>query len=111
MTEARELTPEQIATALAEAQGYELKEPIGGGYAFWVGKEYKGHTYFDDPLTNNDQYLEITLDPEIHAGMIDVLNEWLEDYSGNGWNHNPGYLQDIRLWQLRAVVEYLRGQK
>lgn len=126
MTEARELTREQIVTALAEAQGWSIMNSIGrtdvedDDVLFYEKPERAGIRFTKgsfNPLTNNDQFLELTLDPEIHAGMIDVLDEWLSynpDISTGGdnlawdWQHSQKYLQDIRLWQLRACVEFLR---
>ena len=124
-TPSRELTPEQIAPALAEVRGIKYWEEDG---SIWT-REIE---YLESPTaTDTDykvfaveiapfcdiQYNELTLDPEIHAGMIDVLDEWLSynpDISTGGdnlawdWQHSQKYLKDIRLWQLRAVVEFLR---
>lgn len=107
MTDPKTLTPEQIPEALAKAQGWELEYDAELGSQFWTNIDSDFDYFVDEynPLTNNYQYNVLTLDPEIHAGMIDVLDEWFieQEY----W-HSPEYLQDIRLWQLRACVEFLR---
>lgn len=122
-TPSRELTPEQIAPALAEAQGWILG--IHSQISCWMDRKWFDIKYTEHEwnkiLKDDSLFTELTLDPEIHAGMIDVLDEWLSTSSWFGgavsgyiktdyW-HNQEYQQDIRLWQLRAVVEFLRHRR
>lgn len=72
-----------------------------------------GMVEYKNPLQDNDQFHKLTGDPETHAKIFGVLDEWFSR-GVIEWYENPAYLTKNggwRAWWLRAYLQILLDGK